>query len=125
MGPGVDAGIVFLGTMDLEATSAFYTRHLGLSMVLDQERCRIFRVARGAFVGFCLRETVDPDPGVILTLVSDEVEAWATRLRDRGIRLEREPTHQPEYRIFHLFVRDPNGYLVEIQRFDDPHWSEL
>ncbi len=28
----------------------------------------------------------------------------------------------PEYRIYHCFLRDPDGYQIEIQRFDDPAW---
>jgi hypothetical protein len=24
--------------------------------------------------------------------------------------------------IYHCFLRDPNGYLIEIQRFLDPAW---
>jgi hypothetical protein len=32
----------------------------------------------------------------------------------------RPPAHSDTYRIYHCFLRDPNGYLVEFQRFDDP-----
>jgi len=24
---------------------------------------------------------------------------------------------------FYCFLRDPNGYLIEIQRFEDPRWT--
>ena len=33
------------------------------------------------------------------------------------------PALNPEYGIYHCFLRDPNGYLVEIQRFLDPSWA--
>jgi len=123
MHPRVDAGIVFLGTMDLAATSAFYSEVLGLPLVLDQESCRIFRVAGAAFLGFCKRHVLPSDGGIVLTLVTEDVDGWAVALRGRGVRIEQGPVHNTVYGIYHLFVRDPNGYLVEIQRFDDPRWK--
>ncbi|OQY24133.1 MAG: hypothetical protein DRJ03_06405 [Chloroflexi bacterium] len=29
----------------------------------------------------------------------------------------------PRYNIYHCFLRDPNGYLIEIQRFLDSAWK--
>jgi hypothetical protein len=34
------------------------------------------------------------------------------------------PTYNERYQIYHLFARDPNGYLIEIQRFEDPRWGK-
>ena len=39
-----------------------------------------------------------------------------------GADIETRPEHNLEYRIYHFFLRDPNGYLLEIQRFEDPRW---
>lgn len=30
---------------------------------------------------------------------------------------------QGRCRIYHCFVKDPSGYTVEIQRFEDPRWK--
>ncbi|MBN1423847.1 VOC family protein [Candidatus Fermentibacteria bacterium] len=116
-----DSFITFGATTDLAATSAFYGEVLGLPLVLDQGRCRIWRAARAGYVGFCLRDSVSTQ-GVILTLVSDDVDGWHRRLVDHGVPIEKAPALNPEYGIYHLFCRDPNGYLVEIQRFEDPNW---
>jgi catechol 2,3-dioxygenase-like lactoylglutathione lyase family enzyme len=124
MTSSIDAGIVFFGTRDLEATSRFYGERLGLPLVVDQGRCRIFRMADTSYVGFCLREEASTVPGTILTLVTEDVDGWAAALRARDVALERGPVHNETYGIYHLFFRDPNGYLIEIQRFDDPHWSD-
>ena len=62
---------------------------------------------------------VAPD-GVILCLVTDSVDEWAERLTAEGVRLEKPPTLNPRYNIYHLFCRDPDGHLVEIQQFCDP-----
>ena len=49
---------------------------------------------------------------------TDEVCA---NLRRAGVGFVKEPADNPRYRINNAFVRDPNGYLVEIQRF----WESL
>lgn len=51
-----------------------------------------------------------------------EVDAWHAHLQAHGVPIRKPPTHNDTYRIYHLFAQDPNGYLVEIQRFEDPHW---
>jgi catechol 2,3-dioxygenase-like lactoylglutathione lyase family enzyme len=54
--------------------------------------------------------------------VAEDVDGWHRRLAERGVEFEKAPADNPEYRIRHCFFRDPNGYLLEIQRFDDPRW---
>jgi catechol 2,3-dioxygenase-like lactoylglutathione lyase family enzyme len=60
-----------------------------------------------------------------LTIVTKEVDRWYRYLTDRGIEFEKEPAFNPEYDIYHCLLRDPNGYLIEIQRFEDPAWEEV
>jgi catechol 2,3-dioxygenase-like lactoylglutathione lyase family enzyme len=124
MGP-FDQQVTFLYTADLPATADFYENVLGLPLVLDQGACRIYRVAGDAFVGFCRQGDADRQArpaGTILTLVTDEVDAWYERLQAEGVAFEKAPTLNPEFNIYHCFLRDPNGYLIEIQRFLDPTW---
>jgi catechol 2,3-dioxygenase-like lactoylglutathione lyase family enzyme len=61
---------------------------------------------------------------VILTLVSTDVEGWHQFLVERGVPVEKPPTFNAKFNITHLFLRDPNGYLVEIQTFHDPAWPK-
>ena len=122
-----DQQITFLYSADPDATAHFYESLLGLPLALDQGVCRIYRVAAGAFVGFCQRTDALAEDGagrsgVILTLVTDEVDAWYERLRAAGVAFETPPTLNPKFDIYHCFLRDPNGYLIEIQRFNDPRW---
>ena len=122
--PSIDQTITFLNTRDLEETDRFYREILGLLEVVDQGDCKIYRVSSDGYLGFCRRETfTGVSDGVILTLVTDEVDAWFHHLRDNGISFEKPPTHNHRYGIYHCFLRDPNGYLIEIQRFDDPDWT--
>ena len=60
---------------------------------------------------------------MIITLVSDEVDAWHDRLTAAGVPVEQAPKVTEEYGVYHAFYRDPDGYLVEIQRFLDPDWA--
>lgn len=118
-----DAGITFLYVRDLEASSDFYGRVLGLPLVLDQGGCRIYRVAGDSLIGFCEREVGEGRPrGLVLTFVTANVDEWAEKLRSNGVSLETEPKRSEEYGIYHFFFRDPDGYLLEIQRFLDPAW---
>lgn len=118
-----DSQITFCYTRDLKGTADFYENVLELPMVLDQGGCRIYRTSPGSFLGFCRRtETGTPD-GVILTLVTKDVDGWYRKLRSRGVEFENEPAFNPDYRIYHCFLKDPNGYRIEIQRFEDPRWK--
>ncbi|MEZ4771169.1 MAG: VOC family protein [Caldilineales bacterium] len=115
-----DQQITFLYTRDLAATARFYEDLLGLPLALDQGDCRIYRVSRDGFVGFCQRAAAPDRPaGIIITLVTDDVEGWYARLQARGVQFDQPPQHNPTYHITHCFLRDPNGFLLEIQRFEE------
>ena len=120
VGP-VEGQITFLPTADLPATDAFYQGLLGLPLVRDQDVCRIYATAPAAYLGFCDRGYAVPDEHrVVLTLLVDDVQASFERLRAAGAPVVSEPAHSTQYAAVTAFVRDPNGYLVELQRFDEP-----
>ena len=118
-----DAQITFLPSADLERSRTFYEGVLGLELVVDQGTCHIFKVAEGAFLGTCQRETLEVTEGVIFTFVTDDVDGWCSRVAGAGGRIESGPEHSVQFGIYHAFLRDPDGHRLEIQRFDDPAWS--
>ena len=125
----IDQQITFLYTRDLETTARFYEEVLGLPLALDQGVCRIYRVSGDGYLGFCRRaetpeQPPDMPPAVIFTIVTEEVDQWYSHLSDRGAVFDEPPAINPQYNIYHCFLRDPNGYLIEIQRFLDPAWSQ-
>ncbi|MGC9347580.1 MAG: VOC family protein, partial [Anaerolineae bacterium] len=134
--PNVDQQITFLYTRDLASTAHFYEDIMSLPMVLDQGDCRIYHTCGDAYVGFCERtgapQTWDdekahgathaPPASFLYTLVTDQVDAWYSHLRRHGVEIESPPKLNETYGIYHFFVRDPNGYVIEIQRFTDPDW---
>ena len=109
-----DAQITFLPSSDLAQSRDFYERILGLELVTDQGMCHIYRVATGAFLGICERETVAATDGVIVTLVNDDVDGWSSQIIDAGGTIERGPGHSERFGIYHAFLRDPDGNLLEI-----------
>ena len=113
--------VTFLDTRDLARTADFYERVLGLRLARDQGRCRIYKVSGGGYLGFCQRDDApDPAPHVTITLVTDRVDEWFARLKAHGVPIVKEPADNPPYRIYNGFARDPNGYLLEVQRFWEP-----
>ena len=113
-----DAQITFLHVADLERSAAFYGDLLGLRLARDQGACRIYHVAGDAYLGLCDHRPPEPG-GLIVTLVADDVDAWAERLRSAGHEVEGLAWND-RFAIYHCFARDPDGHLVEIQRFDEP-----
>lgn len=124
--PPIDQQITFLYTRDLAATTRFYEETLGLDLKLDQGTCRIYQVSHDAYLGFCQREDAPAEMAesgarpLILTLVTQQVDEWFEYLSKQGVVLDKPPQVNPRFHIYHCFVRDPNGYLIEIQRFLHP-----
>ncbi|MGC9469662.1 MAG: VOC family protein [Anaerolineae bacterium] len=123
--PRIDGQITFCYTRDLAATSSFYEDVIALPLVVDQGACRIYRVAAQAYLGFCERDHAITSPdGIILTLVTEAVDEWYHYLSSLGVEFQKAPAINDEYGIYHCLARDPNGYLIEIQRFLDPGWQD-
>lgn len=118
--------VTFLTVDDLEISMEFYQETLGLPLVLDQGTCKIFQACPNGFVGIMLTSDfmrVSKD-GVILTLVSDDVDGWYERLKALGVPFDKTPQENPKFNIYHCFLRDPDGHLLEIQKFHDPAWPK-
>jgi catechol 2,3-dioxygenase-like lactoylglutathione lyase family enzyme len=120
--PAIDQQITFLYTHDLGASAAFYEQVMGLPLWRDQGTCRIYHVTGQSYIGICQRDDALPQPSrrdIIFTIVTPQVDAWYDELKSRGAVVDKAPEVNPQYGIYHFFVRDPNGYLIEIQRFLD------
>ncbi|MBS1249427.1 MAG: hypothetical protein MAG431_01007 [Chloroflexi bacterium] len=117
--PPIHEQITFLYTTDLDKSARFYEEVMGFPLKLDQGGCRIYTVTENAYLGVCQRPNAQP-PGervVIFTFVTPEVDSWYEHLIEQGVEIETPPAENPEYGIYHFFLRDPNGYLLEVQRF--------
>ena len=120
--PRIDAQISWVYTQDLDSTALFYADALGLECIRDQGNARIFRTATSACIGVCqvfADREVEPQGGMI-SILTDDIDAWYRRLVDNGLTVDRPPHRLEQFGIYSFFVRDPNGYVIEFQQFESP-----
>ncbi len=123
--PDIGQQISWVYCEDLAATCPFYQKTLGLRQVMNQGTARIFLAAPGAFIGVCRAfegRAVEPE-GSMISLVTDEVDAWYERLTAAGVKTRGRPRTLEAFNIYCFFAEDPNGYVIEFQQFLDPAWS--
>ena len=124
--PAVDSQITFLYTDDLGQTARFYEETIGVRLKLDQGTCRIYQLTQNSYLGFCQRKGTSAPPlesappETIFTIVTADVDGWYEYLKERNVALQDPPSVNLDYDIYHFFLRDPNGYLLEIQQFLHP-----
>ena len=120
------AQISWVYTQDLDSTADFYARGLGLECSRDEGDARIFATVGGAFIGVCrafAERVVEPKGGMI-SIVTDDVDAWYHRLLANGLQIDKPPERIERFGIYSFFVEDPNGYLIEFQQFITNSGSE-
>ena len=115
-----DGLVAFMHSQDLEATHHFYSELLQLPLYKDQGACRIYEVRPGSYVGFCVHFPEACRDGIIITLLTDDVDAVYERLSaEPGVEVGDPPTENARFSIYHFFASDPDGYKIEVQRFLD------
>jgi catechol 2,3-dioxygenase-like lactoylglutathione lyase family enzyme len=113
--------VMFLPTDNHQKIIEFYEGLLGLELVRDQKLCRIYKTGPTSYLGFCERGySIPTDYRVVITLLIDDVDGVYKLLKDHQIATESKPEFSERFNVYQFFIRDPNGYLVEIQRFNDP-----
>jgi catechol 2,3-dioxygenase-like lactoylglutathione lyase family enzyme len=120
----VEQYITFIYVKDLERTSQFYEEVMGFPLILDQGGCRIVKIAGDTYLGYCaVSDRARGGEGVLLTLVTSQVDEWFEHLTGKGVNVLGQPKSNPDYGIYHFFLLDPDGYKLEVQQFDDPNWN--
>jgi len=110
------SGLIFMSTKRLDDMVRFYTSRLGMEIWLKQEDCTILRHGN-LMLGFCQRDMVDACG--IITFYFDSREKIDSRYEDLRDLADGPPKENPKYRIYHFFLRDPEGRRLEIQKFLD------
>jgi len=117
----INGQISWVYTHDLDSTTYFYAEVLGLECTRDQGAARIFATGDKAWIGVCqafAERVVEPKGGMI-SIISDDVDAWYQRLADIGLSVDQPPHRLEQFGIYTFRVEDPNGYLIEFQQFID------
>ena len=124
MRPAISQSIVFTYTDDLERASRFFREVMALDFVVDQGACRVFRLTAESYLGVCrLPDRPQDKVGVTISLVSDDVDGWHAFLVAKGVECVRAPAASIEFGVYSTLFLSPDGYRIEIQRFDDAHWT--
>lgn len=119
--------MTFLPCKDLALTRKFYHDILGLTIALEQGKCVIFQIGDQvnlAYWGFCSHYTefIENPKQVCLTLVVEneqEVDRWHKYLLKQGVECTKNPARTPQFKIYNAFFKDPMGYTLEVQMFDE------
>lgn len=113
-----NGSVVFFGTKDLKKTHEFYSGILGLKLYLDQKGCLIYNVNGGGMIGFCEHlERIQVYKSPIITLVTEKVDEIYDLIVSKNFNPITSPEKNEKYNIYHFFMKDPNGYTLEIQKF--------
>jgi predicted enzyme related to lactoylglutathione lyase len=119
--PAIGQTVTWVYTRDLGDTCRFYGEVLGLELVRDEGAARIYLASADGCIGVCEAiggRTVEPK-GTMITLVTDDVDSWYARLLAAGATTHGPPHQVPQFGIYAFLAEDPNGYLIEFQRFLD------
>lgn len=112
--------ITFLGTQDLRKTEEFYTKFLGFKCYKDQGKCQIYKVPGGGMIGFCSHiDVIASRKSPIITFITSDVDQVYHILTKKEVAIHEKPKKNPNFPIYHFFLKDPNGYTIEVQKFLD------
>ena len=111
--------ITWLYYRDLPGAMKFYKEVMGLSLEVDQGWSKIYKVREGAYIGlvderYGYHRASNAKPVIICLNVLD-ANSWFNRLKERGVELEDKPKESERLKIKVFMLRDPEGYVIEVQ----------
>jgi len=124
MNPKADGLLTFFYYKDLAKAAEFYENIMGFDLVVDQKWAKIYRVKGSALMG-----CVDGNVGyhkpneikpVMLTVIVDDPDAWYSHFKKHGVETLSEPHDDKDMGLRIFLLEDPEGYIIEIQKFYDP-----
>lgn len=106
--------INFYRVKDLEKTRTFYKK-LGFSLYKDQGKCLIYDTGHGK-LGFCSHFPEEATASCITFVYGSEEEVNKVYEQVK-MYAEEEPLLNSYFKIYHFFIKDPNGLKLEFQYF--------
>jgi predicted enzyme related to lactoylglutathione lyase len=120
MSENVRGVITWLYYRDLPRAMEFYEKVIGFRMEVDQGWSKIYRIRDGAYVGlvdgahgYHRANNIKP---VILCLNVEDADAWYSRLKRNGLKIEELPRESERLRIRVFMFKDLEGYTIEVQQ---------
>ena len=122
--PSVSGLLTFFYYKDFQKAGDFYENIMGFKLVQDQKWAKIFQVSENSFMG-CVDGNIgyhkaSPTKPVMLTVIVDDPDAWYEHFKINGIETINEPHEDEELNMRIFLLHDPEGYVIEIQKFHDP-----
>jgi predicted enzyme related to lactoylglutathione lyase len=115
--------ITLLYFRNVEKAYHFYEKILGLRLKIDQGYGRIYEVSGSAFIGVMDEKRGFLQSGngksIMISLVTDAVEEWYETLKKRDVKLLSTPLTKEDIGIRSFLFEDPEGHILEIQKFLD------
>ena len=120
----ISSQITWFYYKDLAPAQAFYEEIMGFELVEDQGWARVYRVHGNAFLGIVDEAkgsyNVQEEKSALFTLVTTDVKGWADYLKEKGVKIVKEHGISQEIQVEYVFVEDPGGYWIEIEKFLKP-----
>ena len=114
------SNIIFFPCKDLHATLDFYATVTGITVYREMENCIILDSGYG-YLGFCKYDDGRPmADGVCISFNAPEIEDVDRYYQE--IRKKKQecvlcpPKYHDKFPAYSFFMKDPNGYTVEIQK---------
>lgn len=119
---GVRATNLVLYYKDLEKATDFYANTLGMERVADYITTKIFRVTSDSYLVLADAQkgmhTADEPKTVALALLTDQLDEWYAYLKTREVKIKYDYNLKPNRPHDGFVVSDPEGYLLEFERFN-------
>ena len=117
---GVRGVITWLYYRDLPAAVKWYEEVMGFRMVVDQGWSKILKVSGDGYLGLVdgakgYHKANDIKP-VIFCLNVRDADAWYEKLVKAGVRIEKKPQESERLKVKVFMLKDPEGYVVEVQQ---------
>ena len=126
---GIRASNLFLYYKDVAAAADFYAETLGLEHLATYDNAEIFRIASESFLILVdaakgMHSAEEPKT-VALALLTDQLDEWYTYLKGQGVKVKYD--YKPKEGNAHdgFVIYDPEGYLLEFERFKQHPENEL
>jgi catechol 2,3-dioxygenase-like lactoylglutathione lyase family enzyme len=119
---GIRASNLFLYYKDLGRATTFYQQTLGMELVADYQMARIFRMTTDSYLILVDAtkgmHTADEPKSVALALLTNQLEGWHSYLATKGLSPKSPFTVRPGRAHDGFVIADPEGYLLEFERFN-------
>ncbi|MCW4049873.1 MAG: VOC family protein [Candidatus Bathyarchaeota archaeon] len=122
--PKANGVLTFFYYKDLAKAGNFYEEIMGFQLVQDQKWAKIFKINDNAYMG-CVDGNIgyhkpSEKKPVMLTVIVGDPDAWYVHFKKHGVETLNEPHDDEELNLRIFLLEDPEGYVIEIQKFYKP-----